>query len=71
MREPDTIKMPEVNTIHFHAVTVMAQTHPQPLCQGKRDVGITDAITAANIAKVTIAVVALTLRATTVNGGSL
>ena len=39
-----------VNTIHFHAITLMAQTHLKLLHHGKRNFGITAAIIAAIIA---------------------
>lgn len=37
MREPAAIWMTMVNTIYFHAVTLMTGTHSQPLHWGKRD----------------------------------
>ena len=37
MREPAAIWMPVVNTTHFDAITLIAQTHLQPLHWGKRD----------------------------------
>lgn len=53
----------EGNSTFFHAVTVMIQTHLQPLHWGKRDFGIVTAIIAAitaGIAGVTTDVIALT-----------
>lgn len=48
MREAASLWMPVVNTTHFNAVTLMAQTHnPTP---GNRDFGITVATTEATIA---------------------
>jgi hypothetical protein len=59
-----------VNTIHFHAITLMAQTHLKLLHHGKRNFGITAAIIVAiitGIAGATTAAVALTQAATTVD----
>ena len=50
MRELAAIWMPVVNVTHFHAITLMAQTHLQPLQQGKRSFGIRAAIIVAIIA---------------------
>lgn len=63
-REPAAIWMPVVNTTHFHAGTLMAQTHSQPLYQAKRDFSFTAAII-ADTAGVTIAAGAFTQTATT------
>jgi hypothetical protein len=55
-----------VNTTHYIAITLIAQTHLQPIHWGKRDFGITAAIIAAiiaGIARTTRAAVALTLTA--------
>lgn len=55
--------MPVVNTIHFHAITLIAQTQIQSLHYGKRDFGITTSIIVyiiAGVAGVTIAAIAMT-----------
>lgn len=62
MREPAAIWVPEANTTHFHAIILMAQTHP--LLQEKGDLDIMAAII-AGIAGVTMVV--LTQTAATVD----
>ena len=60
MKEPATTV---VKTTHFHAITLMALTHLQPLNWGKRYFGTTAAIIVAiiaSIARVAIAAVTLT-----------
>ena len=63
MREPATIWISVVKSIHFHVITLMAQTHSNLLHQGKRNFDIIVAIFVAiivGIAGVTTTVVALT-----------
>ena len=58
-----------VNTTHYIAITLIAQTHLQPIHWGKRDFGITAVIIVAiiaSIARVTTAAVALMQTATMV-----
>ena len=55
--------MPLVNTTHFRAITLKAQTHLQPLHQGKWGFGIVPTIIAC-VVEVTKAAGVLSQRAT-------